>query len=244
MPKAVENASLKRCAYCNTEVDRSVSLRSSFCRSLSASSHYTPPLHLSPILFYSLSLSLSRLLARDVSRPHTCRFARVKSRRTVPCRKFEMLNLLPSAYAQLKEDGEESHARPPFVHDHAADNDIHSTGPQMSSPQEVVAGPLCRPSTTEQYEESRGRRGNGETPGEISGKCLLGNSNVLSYVRHLISHSGNVLEQHHVVYEKQIFRAEQWLVFSTARPLSAVFKLKVHFHLHTGTISLSTLSLS
>jgi hypothetical protein len=155
-----------------------------------------------------------------------------------------MLNLVPGAYAQMKEDGDESHARPPFVHDHAADNDSHSTGPQLSSPQEVVAGPLCGPSTTEQYEESRGSRGNGETPSETSGECLLENSDALSYVQHLISHSGNVLEQHHDVYEKQIFRAEQWLVFSTARPLSAVFKLKVHFCLHTATISLSPLSLS
>jgi len=152
-----------------------------------------------------------------------------------------MLNLLQSAEVQLKEDGEESHARPPFINDHAADDHSHITGvQQMSLHQEVVAGPVCGPSTIEQYEERKGRRGNGEMPRERGGGRVLEKSDALCYVGHLISHSGNVLEQHHDVYEKQIFRAEQWLVFSTARPLSAMFKLKVNFHVHTAPISLSS----
>jgi len=156
-----------------------------------------------------------------------------------------MSNLFPSAQTLLKEEGKTGHARPPFVLERAADDHSHSTGSQhRSSHQEVVAGPVCGPSTIEQYEERKGRRGDGEISGDRRGGGVLEKSDALCYVGHLISHSGNVLEQHHVVYEKQIFRAEQWLVFSTARPFSAVYKLKVNFHVHAGRISLYSFSLA
>lgn len=156
-----------------------------------------------------------------------------------------MSNLFPSAQAQLKEYGETGHSRPSCVHDRAADDHCHITGAQQRSlHQEVFAGPVCGPSAIEQYEERKGRRGNGEAPGDKREEGVLEKFDALCYVRHLISHPGNVLEQHHVVYEKQIFRAEQWLVFSTARPLSAMYKLKVIFHVHAGRISLSFFSLA
>ena len=154
--------------------------------------------------------------------------------------------LNPSTEAQLKEDKENGHARPTFAHDRKADDQSLSSVPQhKSSHQDVVAGLHRGPSTIQPY-GGQERRTNGETPGDKTGEGLE-QSDTLSFIRHAVSHTGNALEQHHAVLEKQIFREEQWLIFSTARPLSAVYKLQVKvatqskIMLHTVTTHCNTL---
>jgi len=148
-----------------------------------------------------------------------------------------MPDLLPSADVQ-QFDGEEGHDRPPDC-DHR-----NETGALQNSSHQEVYVLRRRPSMIERNEEAKERRGNGETPGDGRRAKEIEKCDALSFIRHSISHSGNVLEQHHVVYEEQIFRAEQWLVFCTARPLSAFFKLQVNSSVHTPSNSLSSLFLA
>jgi hypothetical protein len=111
--------------------------------------------------------------------------------------------------AAITSDGQPAHQQ--LDRDGSDDSDHRErTGPQEDRlQQEDERG----------FEE--GARGSGGRGGTI------GKSDALSLMRHSISYSGNILEQHHLAREKQILRAEQWLIFTTARPLSAVFKLRV-----------------
>jgi len=141
--------------------------------------------------------------------------------------------LNPSTETQLKEDEKNGHARQTFAHNRKANDQSLSSVPH----QDVVAGLHRGPSTIQLDRGGQERRTNGATPGDETGEGLE-QSNALSFLRHSVSHTGNASQQHHADVEKQIFREEQWLVFSTARPLSAVYKLQVKVATQSKTLQL------